>query len=211
MIQQYRTLHGLMLASALSTPLLFWRRGNDDDIRREAVFAAAYDILADLYETTATLKPEWSANWEARRTIELPPRYDGNTILPDRTIQAIQETRFARMLLQRHRWRSVRQPLFESVDPIAWAAVQRTMQVTPARLLGMEEEHAGAIYSEEVDWISRAVEGFDNARTYLRSAERAGEPVERQVSNAAYVSIHLSLQLSDRFIQRQSFELLKDV
>lgn len=211
MFQQYLTLHGLLLANALSTPLLFWRRGNEEAVRREAVFVAAYDILADLYETAATLKPEWIEGWAERHTLKLPPRYDNNMILPDRTIQAIQETRFARTLLQRHRWRSVRQPLFETIDPIAWAAVQRTMQVTPARLLELEEIHAGAIYHDEIDWIARAVEGFDNARAHLRSSERNGEPVDRLVADSAYVAIHLSLQLSDRFIQRQSFELTRDV
>lgn len=211
MIHQYLALHGMILANALSTPLLFWRRGNNEELRREAVFTAAYDILANLYETAANLKPEWTEGWEQRHTLTLPPRYQENTLLPDRTIQAIRETRFARSLLQRHRWRSVRQPLFETYDPIAWAAVQRTMQLTPAQLLALEDEHAGAIYHDEVEWIAKAVEGFDQARSYLRSSERTGEPVDRQIANATYVSLHLSLQLSDRFIQRQSFELLKDV
>lgn len=204
-----RPIHFFLLSTVLSPSLLFWKRSKGDEAR-EAMFATLYDTVADLYESAAYLKPHWAEAWEDRNIMPLPPKFEQDEMLPPRTIQAAREMRFARALLQRHRWRSVRQPLFEVVEPVPWATLQRKLQVVPANLLTIEEQHLEAIRQDEIDWIARAVEGFDNARSYLRTAERAGEPIERQVANSAYVAIHLSLQLSDRFIERQRFELSRD-
>ena len=202
-----RQLH--LIASLVSPQLLFWKRGNSDD-EREEVFNTLYDVVAGVYETAANLKPAWSDTWNERHLHRLPPRFEQNTLLPPRTIQAAREMRFARSLLQRHRWQSVRQPLFEDVDPLAWAAMQRRMQLVSVELLETEDQHIEKLRQDEVDWIKRAVEGYDNARRYLRTAQRTDEPLPRQVSNATYLSVHLSLQLSDRLIERQSFEMSKD-
>lgn len=205
-MRHFSLLHAFAALAMTSPDLLFWKRNSTDE-EREAVFNTIYDTVATTYETAASLKPEWAEQWEERGALKLPPRFEQDEALPPRTIQAVREMRFARSMLQRHRWRSVKQPLFEVVEPGPWAAVQRSLQVVPANLLMIEDEHHGFIRQDEADWISRAVEGFDNARNYLRTAERSGEPLNRQVANSAYVAIYLSLQLSDRFIERQRFEL----
>lgn len=189
-----------------SPALMFWRRGGADD-QRMAVFDDLYDTIASVYETTAGLKSEWTDMWSERHQIALPPRFQSEVVLPERTIVAMREVRFARSLLQRYRWRSVRQPLFENVDPIAWAALQRRMQIVSGDLLNIEQNMRDLIRDDEIDWIERAIEGYDNARAYLRTAERQGEPIERQVASSAYMAIHQGVQLSDRLIARQRFEL----
>lgn len=202
-------IHGLALAATLSPQLLFWKRGKNDG-QREEFFTALYDVVAEVYETSANLKPEWSESWNARHMHHLPPKFEFDQMLPARTILAAREMRFARALLQRHRWRSVRQPLFEDVDPVAWAALQRRLHIVTSDLMEVQEAHIENVRQDEGDWISRAVEGYDQARLFLRSAERNDEPLERQVSSAAYLAIHLGVQLSDRLIERQRFELSKD-
>jgi hypothetical protein len=208
-MRHYHLLQLQLIARLVTPQLLFWKRNNSDD-EREEVFNTLYDVVADVYETAANLKPAWSDTWNERHLHRLPPRFEQNTLLPARTIQAAREMRFARSLLQRHRWQSVRQPLFEDVDPLAWAAMQRRMQLVSADLLETEDQHIEKLRQDEVDWIKRAVEGYDNARQYLRTAQRMDEPLFRQVSNATYLSVHLSLQLSDRLIERQSYEMSKD-
>ena len=188
---------------------LFWKRSNVDE-RREAVFNQLYDVLAAVYESAAYLKPEWAERWDQRRQAELPPKFSQETVLPERTIDAVRELRYARSLLQRHRWRSVKQPLFAEIDPVAWAALQRRLQMVSVELLQVEEENTESLRQDESDWIARAVEGFDNARAYLRTAERSQEPLDRQVANSAYVAIHLAIQLSERLIERQRFEMSND-
>ena len=208
-MRQTYVIHGLALACALSPQLLFWKRGKNDG-QRDEFFGALYDVVAGVYETSANLKPEWSENWDARHQHHLPPKFEFDQMLPARTILAAREMRFARALLQRHRWRSVRQPLFQDVDPIAWAALQRRLHSVTADLLEVQETHVENIRQDEIDWISRAIEGYDQARLFLRNAERNEEPLERQISSSAYLAIHLGVQLSDRLIERQRFELSKD-
>jgi hypothetical protein len=208
-MRHYHLLQMHLITQLASPQLLFWKRSNSDD-EREEVFNTLYDVVAGVYETAANLKPAWTDTWNERHLHRLPPRFEQNMLLPPRTIQAAREMRFARSLLQRHRWQSVLQPLFEDVDPLAWAAMQRRMQLVSAELLETEDQHIEKLRQDEVDWIKRAVEGYDNARQYLRTAQRMDEPLPRQVSNATYLSVHLSLQLSDRLIERQSFEMSKD-
>ena len=201
--------HTMFIATTLSPQLMFWKRGKGDEAR-EAMFTTLYDTVAGMYESAAYLKPQWAETWDGRQQLSLPPRYEQNEMLPPRTLLAAREIRFARSLLQRNRWRSVRQPLFEVVEPGSWSTLQRSLQTVPSNLLVIEEQHFESIRQDEVDWIAKAVEGFDNARAYIRTAERTGEPLDRQVANSAYVAVHLTLQLSDRFIERQCFELTKD-
>lgn len=196
----------LRIALIASPTLMFWKRGGSDE-QRMAVFDDLYDTIASVYETTAGLKDEWTDMWLERHQLELPPRFQKEEVLPERTLVAIREVRFGRSLLQRYRWRSVRQPLFEEIQPVAWAALQRRMQIVTGDLLTIEQHRRDFIREDEVDWIERAIEGYDHARAYLRSAERQGEPIERQVANSAYMTLHQSVQLSDRLIARQRFEL----
>ena len=209
-MRQPLLMHTALIASLLSPQLLFWKRNTNDE-QRESIFNSVYDVVADLYESAAYLKPTWTSDWEDRQLIKLPPKFEQDETLPPRTVQAAREMRFARMLLQRNRWRSVRQPLFEEVDNAAWSALQRNLQIVPANLLTIQEQNIEFIRHDEIEWLDRAIEGFDSARTYLRTAERSGEPLNRQVANSAYVSVHVSLQLSDRFIERQRYELTGDV
>lgn len=194
-------IHALLFAN-----LRFWKRGGSDP-QREAALNEIYAILSATYETVANLKPDWSDTWNNRHTHALPPKFEGNTTLPATTINAVREMRFARALLQRHRWRSVQHPLFEQVEPTAWASLQRRLQMISPELMAVQDTHMEVLRQDEVDWIARAIEGYDKARLYIRTASRDGEPVEQQVANSAYVALHLALQLSDRLIERQRFEL----
>ena len=197
----------LLWLTHLTLPaLLFWKRSSDDN-RREAVFDDLYGALGAVIETVASLKPEWTETWANRHAQELPPKYAQDELLPRRTVEAVREIRFGRALLQRHRWRSVRQPLFDEIDPVAWAALQRRLQSVSPALLAIQDTHVGYLRQDEIEWIERAVEGYDKARAYIRTAERNQEPIERLVANTAYVALHLTLQLSDRLIERQRFEL----
>ncbi len=193
----------------LSPNLRFWKRSDAYDAR-EAALNDLYAILAATYETVASLKPEWTEAWDDRHTTTLPPKYERDNALPPRTIEAVREMRFARELLQRHRWRSVKQPLFADVEPPAWATLQRRLQLVSAELLAVQDAHMEQLRRDEIEWIERAIEGYDNARRYIRTAEREDEPLERQVANSAYVALHLALQLSDRLIERQQYELAKE-
>lgn len=199
-------LAALVVCQLLQPALRFWKRGGADD-RREAAMNDLYAALSATYETVANLKPDWSESWANRHAQTLPPKFQREDGLPATTIDAVREVRFARSLLQRHRWRSVRHPLFDDVDPTAWATLQRRLQMVSPELLAIQDTHMEYLRQDEIDWIARAVEGYDNARLYIRGAERDGEPVERQVANSAYIALHLSLQLADRFIERQRFEL----
>lgn len=193
--------HGL-----LSANLRFWKRGGSD-VQREEALNEIYAILSATYETVANLKPEWSETWANRHSQTLPPRFKSDSALPIATLDAVRELRFARSLLQRHRWRSVRHPLFDSVEPAAWASLQRRLQMVSPALMAAQDTHMESLRKDELDWIAQAIEGYDKARHYIRTASRDGEPVERQVANSAFVALHIALQLSDRLIERQRFEL----
>lgn len=201
-----RTLTMLWVACLALPTLMFWKRGGDDK-ERDEVFDQLYATLAAVFEAVANLKPDWTETWANRAQHDLPPKYAQDEMLPRRTLDAVREQRFGRALLQRHRWRSVQQPLFEEIDPTAWAALQRRLQLVCADLLAVQDSYVEGLRRDETEWIAHAVEGFDNARAYLRTAEREGEPPERQVANSAYVALHLTLQLSGRLIDRQRFEL----
>jgi hypothetical protein len=201
-----RLLAALLVCQLLAPTLRFWKRGGDND-QREAAFNDIYATLSATYETVANLKPEWSEAWASRHSQSLPPRFEGENDLPSATIDAVREMRFARSLLQRHRWRSQRQPLFENIEPAAWATLQRRLHMISPELLAIQDAYVEQLRQDEIDWIARAVEGYDNARVYIRSAERDDEPIERQVASSAYVALHLALQLSDRLIERQRYEL----
>jgi hypothetical protein len=201
-----RLLLALFVYQQLCPTLRFWKRGGESD-QREAALNEIYASLSATYEAVANLKPEWSEAWAIRHSQTLPPKFEDEDDLPAATIDAVREVRFARSLLQRHRWRSVRQPLFANIEPAAWATLQRRLQMVSPELLSIQDAHVEQLRQDEVDWIARAVEGYDNARLHIRSAERDGEPIERQVASSAYVALHLALQLSDRFIERQRFEL----
>jgi hypothetical protein len=208
-MRHHHLVHAFILGTTLVPSLLFWKK-NDGDLKREEVFNDLYDVLASVYESAANLKPHWAESWDERHLMKLPPRFEQSETIPRRTLDAVREMRFARSLLQRHRWRSVRQPLFEGIEPTALATLQRRLQIASTELLSLEDERREHIRLDEIAWIDKAVEGFDSARAYQRTAERAGEPLDRQVANFAYLAIHQSLQLSDRLIERQRFELSKD-
>ena len=201
-----RLVAALLFCQLLAPTLRFWKRGGAHD-QREAALNDIYAVLSATYETVANLKPEWSEAWTSRHSQTLPPKFEDEDDLPAATIDAVREMRFARSLLQRHRWRSVRQPLFEDIEPAAWATLQRRLQLVSPELLAIQDAHIELLRKDEIDWIARAVEGYDNARLHIRSAERDGEPIERQIASSAYVALHLALQLSDRFIEQQRFEL----
>lgn len=204
-----RLLAALFFYQLLAPTLRFWKRGGATD-QREAALNDIYAILSATYETVANLKPEWSDSWASRHSQSLPPKFKDKADLPAATIDAVRELRFARSLLQRHRWRSVRHPLFEGIEPPALATLQRWLQMVSPELLAVQDAHREHLRQDEIEWIERAVEGYDKARLHARAAERDGEPIERQAANSAYVALHLALQLSDRFIERQQFELTED-
>jgi hypothetical protein len=190
---------GLLVATQ---PRLLFRRGGSKPTR-DTAFQDLFDALDTLYESAAQLKPEWQTQWSDRTGSQLPPKYEfGN---PTATTAA-HAMRFATALLQRHRWRSQVQPLFESYDESAWARVQRAAGDLGHVLAATAENHADRLTAEERDWIEAAIEQFDEATRRRRLAARDNSPAHQRVAEGTYQALYLAVQLSDRLIERLRFE-----
>jgi hypothetical protein len=181
---------------------LLFRRGSGKPTRDDA-FQDLFEALDTLYQSAAQLKPDWRTQWSNRSAGQLPPKYDfGN---PTATAAA-QAMRFATALLQRHRWRSQVQPLFESYDESAWARVQRAASDLAPVLAATAENHVDRLTGEERDWIEAAIEQLDEATRRRRLAERDNSPAHQRVAEGTYQALYLAIQLSDRLIERLRFE-----
>jgi hypothetical protein len=189
----------LLLFSSLQ-PLLFRRRARPT---RADAFAELFSTLATLYHSAANMKPEWQENWERRRDLRLPPKYEIDSPM---ATEAAQDMRFATHLLQRYRWKSVVMPLFEVFDPVAWEHFRSTASEVSATLIAVADMHFELLTEDERDWIMSAVEQFDDATRRRALADRSETPVARVIAEGTYLPIYVAIQLSDRLLERMRFE-----
>ena len=186
----------------LSTSSLFFRRDRSRPARADA-YRDLFATLATLYESAARLRPDWRDRWRDRREHELPPKYEfGDEIARD----AAYDVRYATSLLQRYRWKSIVQPLFDEIDDPAWSRFSATASEVSPALLDIADRHVSLLREDEVDWINTAVEQFDEATRRRRRSAASDIPRSQQIAEGAYQPVYIAIQLSDRLIDRLRFE-----
>lgn len=193
-------LHLIIVAVLPGAALL--RRGRNKPTRHDA-FSDLFGALAALYESAARMKPEWQENWRHRDTAMLPQKYGFGNVLAE---SAARDMRYAIFLLQRYRWKSVVQPLFDEYDEDAWenlVAVASSMSMT---LIAIGEDHIDLLYDDERDWIQNAIEQFDDAMRYRTISARTETPMSRVIAEGTYLPVYIAIQLSDRLIERLRYE-----
>ncbi|HYI15442.1 MAG TPA: hypothetical protein VEX37_08625 [Thermomicrobiales bacterium] len=195
----------LVLATGLlqvwSSPL-FFRRDRSRPARADA-YRDLFATLATLYESAARLRPDWRDRWRDRRDHELPPKYEfGDEIARD----AAYDVRYATALLQRYRWKSVVQPLFDEIDDQAWSRFAATASEMSPTLLALTDRNVGLLREDEADWINTAVEQFDEASRRRRRSSASETPRAQQITEGTYQPIYIAIQLSERLIERLRFE-----
>jgi hypothetical protein len=189
----------IMLVSSSS---LFFRRDRTRPARADA-YQDLFATIATLYEAAARLRPEWRDHWRDRRNHDLPPKYDfGDEIARD----AAYDVRYATALLQRYRWKSVVQPLFDEIDDPSWSRFAATASEVSPTLLAIADRHIGVLREDENDWINTAVEQLDEATRRRRRSASADTPRAQQIAEGAYQPIYIAIQLSERLIERLRFE-----
>lgn len=189
-------------ALLLSRSSLIFRRNRTQPARQDA-YRDFFSALETLYEAAARLRPEWRDLWRNRRSHELPPKYE---LSDEIVIQAVHDMRFATMLLQRYRWKSVAQPLFEAIDDPAWLRFSATASEVSPTLLALSDRYAGSLHQDEADWINVAVEQFDEATRRRRRSASNDIPRSQQIAQGTYQPLYIAIQLSDRLIERLRFE-----
>ena len=195
----------LVLAASMllvSSSTLFFRRDRSRPARGDA-YQDLFATLATLYEAAARLRPDWRDRWRDRRDDELPPKYEfGDEIAKE----AAYDVRYATALLQRYRWKSVVQPLFDEIDDPAWSRFAASASEVSPTLLAIADRHAGILREDELDWINTAVEQFDEATRRRRRSASSGTPRAQQIAEGAYQPLYIAIQLSERLIERLRFE-----
>jgi hypothetical protein len=188
----------IMVAPLLLSSTLLFRRGRK--ATRADAFQDVFDALTDIFSQAAALKDEWQADWPRRAERPLPPKYVfGNASAEG----AAADMRFGTALLQRNRWKSVVEPLFAGLEPERWARFYAESRTFSLRLLDLLEKHAELLLADERDWISAAIEQFDEV---ARRGNAPGLSVERQVAETTYGYVYAAIALSDRLIERLRFE-----
>ena len=186
----------------VSTSLLLFRRDRAKPARVDA-FRDLFAILETLFEASSALKPEWRVQWSERRLTSLPEKYEFGDEL---AAEAAYTLRYATLLLQRYRWKSVVQPLFETIDEPAWSRFSATAaQLSPA-LLATSDSRVDGLREDELDWINTAVEQFDDATRRRRTMSSSGTPRSQQVAEGVYQPLYIAIQFSDRLIERLSYD-----
>lgn len=181
----------------LSTPLLF-RRGRK--ATRADAFQDVFDALANLYAQAAALKDEWQADWPRRAEHPLPPKYTFGNASAE---AAAADMRYGTALLQRNRWKSVVEPLFADLEPERWARYDAQARYFSVTLLNLLEKHDELLLADERDWISAAIEQFDEV---ARRGNAPGQSLERNVAETTYGYVYAAIALSDRLLERLRFE-----
>lgn len=190
-----------LLAVAASQPWRFlFRRDRKDERRREEALDELFATLRAIYSTAALLKDEWQEQWQRRDQVELPPKYQPDRYLYDRAVDAAMDAKFVRALLYQNRWNSRKAPLFERYDPDIWSQVRATIERAGQALLSIREAYREYLRADEASWIDRAVEGIDQARYTLRSAERGEKPLHEVIATATFQSLYATLMLSEALL-----------
>jgi len=203
LIAPHRLVLSISLVAASTLPGFFRRDRDRIKTGRTDAYRDLFATLAMLYEAAARLRPDWRDRWRERRDGPIPPKYEfGNEIAAD----AAYDVRYATALLQRYRWKSVVQPLFDEIDEPSWSRfASAASEVSPA-LLALADQHESFLRDDELDWINVAVEQFDEATRRRRRSTTSGDPRARQIAEGAYQPIYIAIQLSERLIERLRFE-----
>ena len=188
----------------LHTPLFFRRKPKQDP--RSEVYREMFAVLAELYESAARLKPLWIARWERRLQEELPPKHQPRNLPNPMAVEAAYDLKFGRAMLYQNRWRSQTQPLFEDLDRNAWMTLRAEIIQLPIALMQLRDSYQEYLRADELDWIDRAVETFDEARYQLRQAERDNASDAQLVADAAFTALYACTTLSTRLIERLRYE-----
>lgn len=200
---QIVVLHTVLISIA-GAATLFRRR--QPSITREDAFRELFAVLAALYEGASRMKPEWNAQWQARRSEVLPEKYQ---IGSDLASDAAQDMRFAIRLLQRNRWKSVVSPLFDEIDENAWSEFRDVAANISYALASLSETHMERLYQDEQDWIVGAIEQFDDANRQ-RARRVDDRPAHQSVAEGVYQPIYAAIHLSDRLLERMRYEATQD-
>jgi hypothetical protein len=195
----------LVALATLVGSALFFRRKGKQDPRAEA-YRELFAILTELYESAARLKPLWVARWERRREEELPPKHQPENLPNPLAVEAAYDLKFGRALLYQNRWRSQTQPLFDDLDRGAWMMLRAEIIQLPIGLMQLRDSYADHLRADELDWLDRAVEAFDQARYQLRQAERDDATDAQLVADAAFTALYATTTLSTRLIDRLRYE-----
>jgi hypothetical protein len=188
----------IMTAPLLVSTTLLFRRGKKPT--RADVFQDVFDSLANVYEQAAALKDEWQADWLRRAERPLPPKYAFGNASAE---AAAADMRYGTALLQQNRWKSVVEPLFADLEPARWARYDTQARHFAVTLLDLLEKHDDLLLADERDWITAAIEQFDEV---VRRSNAPGQPLERQVAETTYGYVYAAIALSDRLIERLRFE-----
>jgi hypothetical protein len=196
----------LVLARAIpvlmmTTPALF--RRNRQRTSRDDAFRDLFTLIQALFERASHLKPAWHAEWQERDDSELPEKYSFGSVT---ATEAAVDLRYATRLLHRNRWKSVVQPLFDEVNEQAWIAFQETADRLSYALVDASDTHYDRLLGDERDWITAAVEQFDDATRRRRQNQQSNVSLATQVAEGVYLPLYIAIQLSDRLIERMRYE-----
>lgn len=191
-------LHAGALLAALSAPAFVFRRSRPKVTHDDAV-AELFGALATVYEAAATMKPEWTGAWASRDVDPLPIRYSFGSPIAE---AGGHDMRFAVRLLQRNRWKSRVEPLFDEDDVAKLADFSTVAGHVSGQLVRITDEYAGQLSAEEVDWVNAAVEQFDEATRQRRKAVALGRLEPTDVAAAVYQPVYIAVQLADRLSER---------
>lgn len=186
----------------VSQSTLFFRRDRNRPVRADA-YRDLFAALAMLYESVARLRPEWRDMWRDRQIDALPPKYDFNDEI---AADAARDVRFATRLLQRYRWKSVVQPLFNEIDEPSWLRFSAAASEVSPALLAVADVHGERLREDEIDWIYAAVEQFDEASRRRRRSEAEDAARSTRIAEGVYQPVYIAIQLSERLIERLRFE-----
>jgi hypothetical protein len=188
----------VLAAPVLLSSTLLFRRGKK--ATRADAFQDVFDALANVYAQAAALKDEWQVDWPQRAERPLPPKYAFGNASAE---AAAADMRYGTALLQRNRWKSVVEPLFADLEPDRWARYDAEARYFSLTLLDVLEKHDELLLADERDWISAAIEQFDDV---ARRGNVPGQPFERKVAETTYGYVYAAIALSDRLIERLRFE-----
>jgi len=166
-------------------------------------FAAVFDVTSSIVEAAGSLKPEWRGQWSNRGSIVLPPKYE---LIDDATADVVRDIRFANALLQRNRWKSRVEPLFDATEEPAWTSFRSVASTAAPQLLAARDQFSGLFLEDERDWLDDAIEQLDDAWRMLVRDERDNLALERRIAQGAYLYVYLAIQIAERFIERIRME-----
>lgn len=188
----------MALPPMLLAPSFGFRRSKPR-ITRDDAFAELFSVLASVYEAAAAMKADWRSDWDTRTDEDLPIRYSfGNPV----ATEGGTSTRFAVRLLQRNRWKSRVDPIFAEYDSATFQRFESVASAVSGQLIDVSERHRNLLLEDELDWLTAAVEQFDDATRQRRKRAALGSASPQDVAAAIYQPIYVAIQLAERLAER---------